>query len=366
MPIGDSELLLELRVPSPQLPEDLTVLLDIAAGPYRIVKRSDSMVEFERFDSYYQGAPAIRRVSIKTFDTPRSAWASLLRGELDMVYDVPADAVDFIRNDDVAVVSVPRAYQYQLVFDLQRGPFKSLQVRKALNMAVNRAALIEKALYGNAEPSAGPLYPKHWAYDSAVPAYSFDPLAASAILDTAGYPIARGNRTQAPARFRFTCLLPEGFPVWEKVALEVQRDLFNVGVDMQFKVVNLSEFSTRMSSGDFEAVFVSMSSGPTPSRPYVWWRSARRFKGKNIFGYENEEAERQFEVLLRSTNEAAIRSASSALQRVFHEDPPALFIAWDKRARAISRRFNWPTDVDPMFFLWKWTVTPTHGDTSSQ
>jgi hypothetical protein len=77
----------------------------------------------------------------------------------------------------------------------------------------------------------------------------------------------------------------------------------------------------------------------------------------NVFGYENEEAERQFEVLLRSTNEAAIRSASSKLQRVFYDDPPAIFIAWDTRSRAISRRFDWPDEGDPMFSLWKWTVT---------
>jgi len=356
IPMGTSELLLELRAPSPRLPEDLTVLLDIPAGPYRVVKQSDSAVEFERFESYFQGTPAIQRVLIKTFDTPRTAWASLLRGELDMVYDVPADAVDFIRNENVDVVSIPRPYQYHLVFNFHRGPFKSSQVRKALNMAVNRTALIEKALYGGAEPSAGPLYPKYWAYDSMGPTYSFDAVAASSLMDAAGYRITQGDRTKPPARFRFTCLLPRDFPVWEKVALEVQKDLFNVGVDMQFHVVTLDEFSDRIRSGDFEAAFISMSSGPTPSRPYVWWRSARRFKGGNVFGYENEEAERQFEVLLRSTNEAAIRTASSKLQRVFYDDPPAIFIAWDKRARAISRRFRWPDDVDPMFFLWKWTV----------
>ena len=77
-----------------------------------------------------------------------------------------------------------------------------------------------------------------------MPAYSFDPVAASSLLDAAGYRIAQADRTKAPARFRFTCLLPEDFPVWEKAALEVQRDLFNVGVDMQFNVVTLDEFST--------------------------------------------------------------------------------------------------------------------------
>jgi len=366
IPVGDSELVLELRTPSPRLPEDLTVLLDIAAGPYQVVTESDSAIEFRRFDSYYQGVPGIPGVTIKAFDTPRTAWAALLRGELDMVYDVPADAIEFIRNENVEVVSIPRAYQYQLTFNSRGGPFKSPLVRKALNMAVDRASLIERVLHGAGEASAGPLYPKYWAYDSGLPKYSFDPATASTLLDAAGYRVTRTSPSAAPSRFRFTCLLPKNFTVWERVALEVQRDLVAIGVDMQFKVLDPDEFGKRIENGQFEAVFGSMISGPTPSRPYIWWRSARRFKGNNVFGYENEEAERQFQVLLRSTNDAAIRSASSKLQKVFYDDPPAIFIAWDKRARAISRRFKWPADGDPMFSLWKWTLASDSRVTSTQ
>ena len=62
-------------------------------------------VVLERFDDYYLGAPQIRRVVIRPFDTLRTAWASLLRGEVDMVTDVPPEAVEFVRNDDVEVIS---------------------------------------------------------------------------------------------------------------------------------------------------------------------------------------------------------------------------------------------------------------------
>jgi hypothetical protein len=127
---------------------------------------------------------------------------------------------------------------------------------------------------------------------------------------------------------------------------------------MQFKVVPLQEFTTLVFSGRFEAAFIDMISGPAPSRPYIWWRSGRHFKGMNVFGYENEEAERQFEILLRTVNEAGIRSATSRLQRILYDDPPAVFVAWDARARAINRRFVIPNDYrDPMWTLWKWTVS---------
>jgi ABC-type transport system substrate-binding protein len=161
-------------------------------------------------------------------------------------------------------------------------------------------------------------------------------------------------------RFRFTCLIPRDFAVWERIALEVQRDLFNVGVDMQFEVVPLNEFGKLVFGGRIEAAFVNMISGPTPSRSYMWWRSAVKFKGAyNTFGYENADAEALYDVLISSTNEAAIRSATAKFQRVFFDDPPALYVAWDTRTRAIHRRFRVPdNERDPMWALWKWTIAP--------
>ncbi len=40
-----------------------------------------------------------------------------------------------------------------------------------------------------------------------------------------------------------------------------------------------------------------------------------------------------------------------------HDDPPALFLAWSARARAISSEYEFPQEegVDPMFTLWRWT-----------
>ena len=357
IPQGPTELLLELATPSPLLPDDLTMLLDIPAGPYRKTGQTGAKQTFERFENYYQGLPSIPRMTIEPVDTLRNGWARLLRGELDMVYDVSADAVEFVRNEDIDVVSVPRWYQYQLTFNSAKAPLNSPAVRRALNMAIDRRRLVEKVLNGRGEPAAGPLYPKYWAYDPTVPEYPFDPAGAAAILEEAGYPVRQTSDKMAPSRLRFTCLLPQNFTVWERMALEVQRDLIDIGVDMQFKVVPFTEFNEMIGTRQFEAALIDMISGPTPARIYTFWRSAREFRGRNVFGYENVEAERLFTTVMRSRNDAAVRSATSRLQRVLRDDPPALFLAWDTRVRAVSRRFVLPDDSrDPILTLWKWSV----------
>jgi peptide/nickel transport system substrate-binding protein len=363
IPDGPNELLLELARPSALLPEDLTVVVDVPAGPYRPVPSKEGTIELERFDKYFLGTPSIPRLTLRPFDTLRTAWSTLLRGELDMVYDVPADTIEFIRNDDVQVRAVPRWYQYLVAFNSARGPLRSPMVRRALNLAVNRQALLDQVLNGAGSISTGPIWPRYWAYDSSIQGFTFDPAEADALLTEAG--LARydegDGENSPPARLRFVCLIPENFSVWEQVALNVQRDLFEIGVDMQFKVVPFSEFNTLIGNGEFDAVMLDAISGPTPSRPFMLWRSARTFQGTyNVFGYENPEAERSFEVLRSSINEAAVRSATRRLQRLMAEDPPALFLAWNERARAMRRNIFVPDSDRPdvMWTLAGWSRQP--------
>lgn len=363
--IGERQVVFDLSQPSAFLPEDLELPLShggpfVGTGPYKVVKNDPTGIELERFPKYYLGTPGIARVTVKPFETLRTAWTSLLRGEVDMVTDVPPDVVEFISNDDVRVVSYGRRYQYVVAFNSRKSPFDSALVRRALNTAIDRNALIQGILRGHGLPSTGPLWPKHWAYDNSIATYRFDPGLATSLLNSAG--LKADNRTDGPrARLKFTCLIPENFSVLERVALDVQKQLYAVGVDMQFEVVSSKEFNQRIGEGRFDAILIDMISGPSVGRSYIFWRSAHRLpKGLNVFGYENVEAERLFDIMRTSTNEIAIQSAFARLQQVFLDDPPALFLSWNERSRAVGRDFQIVQDpqrdpADPVYSIWRWT-----------
>ena len=152
------------------------------------------------------------------------------------------------------------------------------------------------------------------------------------------------------------------------MGLEIQKQLYAVGVDMQFQVVPIDEYDALIREGRFEAVLLDSISGPTIDRAYIFWHSAKKTRGINVFGYENPEAERLFDILRTSTNDGAIRSAVRGLQRVFVDDPPALFLAWNERARAVRRDFRIPEEPgrDPIQTLWRWTPAPPQVLTASR
>jgi peptide/nickel transport system substrate-binding protein len=361
---GDREVIFDVQQPSAFLPEDLELPLSlgngVGTGPYRVVKTGNSEILLERFDKYHRGAPQIRTVTIRPFQTLRTAWTSLLRGEIDMVSDVPPEAIEFISGNDIRVLSFTRRYQYIVAFNSRSPKFRSSAVRRALNVAIDRQRLIKTILNGHGMPATGPLWPKHWAFDDGVAPYRFDPALARSLLRQSSVAVAADVSTRPPARLRFVCLIPANFTVLERIALEVQRQLYAIGVDMQFEVVAVENYNARVRAGRFEATLIDLISGPTPERPYLFWRSARRFKGLNVFGYENDEADRIFDALRMSSNEAAVRSATSRLQQVMLDDPPAIFLAWNERTRAVRRNFRIIQEpgrdpVDPVYTIWRWT-----------
>lgn len=360
---GALQLVFTLSRPSALLPEDLELPLEIGTpaigtGAYRVMSSEPGKITLQANEDYYLGAPRIRQLIVQPFPALRTAWSSLLRGEVDMVTEVPPDAVEFVANNDVRVVSFARRYQYIVAFNSRVPPFDKPAVRRALNLAIDRDALVRDVLKGRGQPAVGPLWPQHWAYDASAGSIGFDPALAESLLDASGMP-ERPSAVGPRARMRFTCLIPANFSLVERLALSIQKQLYDVGVDVQFEVVSGEELDSRVRSGRFDAILLDIVGGPTFGRAYMLWGSTKNFQGLNVFGYENAEAERLFGVLRTTTSEGAVRSAARGLQRVLLDDPPALFLAWTERSRAVRRDFEIVRDAqrdppDPLYSIWRW------------
>ncbi len=337
---------------------------EVTTGPFRVVGRSPAEVELVANTAYYLGRPSIDRLLIRSFPTLRMAWASLLRGEVDALHAVARDVVEFVSNDQVRIYPYRRSRQYLIAFNASRPALAMPVVRRALNAAVDRDALIRTVLHGAGQPSSGPLWPDHWAYDRSISHYTFERSLAAATLDAAGLRpgSAPAGSGRLAARLRFTCLVPKDLAELERLALHVQKQLYDIGVDMQLESVTLEEYDRRLRSSSFDAAIIDMWSGPSFTRPYLFWRSPAGFRGLNVFGYHNTEADRWFDALRHAPDDGAYRAAAGQLQRTLLDDPPALFLAWNEQARAVSRRFTVAGDPgsDVLRRLRQWHLNPEY------
>jgi peptide/nickel transport system substrate-binding protein len=343
--VSDNEIEISQKRTSPFLPESLDILIEkpgakgVGTGPFSLSAGPDGM-EMQANHAYYLGRPTIERIVMRSYPTVRSAWADMLRGQVDMLYEVGLDALDSLQaSSRVSVYTFPRPYAYAIVLNIRRPLFRAAEVRRALNQAVDRGQLIREALYNHGTPADGPVWPHHWAYNTTFPAFQHDPLAASQALK---------------GRPHFTCIFPEG-ALFERLALAVQQQLATVGVDMQIKAVPLDELVTRVrESHDFDAALFDAQLGPNLFRPYQWWHSDGP---SNVGGFSSRKVDAALDTIRYAVNDAEYAAGVLDFQRAIIDDPPAVFLAWGERVRAVSRRFEIPVerdrDVLTSLRLWK-------------
>jgi peptide/nickel transport system substrate-binding protein len=340
--IGKDAVAIAFRERSPFLSESLEAPLQkangAATGPFK--PEPNSPTELVANNSYYLGQPNIQRIKVESFPSIRTAWAELLRGQIDMLYEVGTDALPSLQSSNtVTVFTVNRRYQYVIALNPKVPALAPAAVRRALSLSVDRPALVSAALNGFGVASQGVIWPRHWAVQAGLPRFEFDPAAASAML-------------KRPIHFR--CLIPPD-AMYERIGLEVKRQLSAVGVEMDLEQVSFDELNQRGAKGEYDAMLIEAMSGPTLFRPYVFWHSTGAFNWGH-FGTGTSDA--ALDRVRNAQSEAEYRDAVAGLQQTFMDDPPAIFLAWSQRARAVSKRFIVPAaepgrDILSTLRLWK-------------
>jgi peptide/nickel transport system substrate-binding protein len=269
----------------------------------------------------------------------------MLRGEVDYLHDVSRDAADFVEaQSNVGTYSYLAPYYLPIVFNLRHPVLRQVEVRRAINEAIDRQQIVKVAMRGRAVPADGPLWPHFWAMSAASPTYTFNREAANIRLDAAGFPVRPPvDAAKMAQRFHFTCLYWNEGPQYERIALVVQRQLFEVGIDVEMKPVPMTDLLAKMGTGDYDAVMMQLSSGRALDWIDRFWHSRNQSQG--LMSHYSSADDVLDRLRLADTDDETRRGVAE-LQRVLHDDPPAAFLVWLMNARAASRRFDVGAEAD--------------------
>jgi peptide/nickel transport system substrate-binding protein len=336
------------RRPSPLLVEAFEVSIrkpgktTVGTGPF-VLAGTASEPEIRANTDYYLGRPIIDRIVVTNFPRGRSAWAEMLRNNIDMLYDVGPDAAPSLQQaTTVSTFNFTRPYQYVVALNVHLPKFKSAAIRRALNMAIDRSQLVHEGFEDQAIPSSGLVWPQNWALGQDSKRVVSNPLLAAETLKSTG--------------LQFNCLVPTDY---ERIALVVQKQLAAVGVTMKVEAVAPDRAVQALNSSAFEAVILDLVGGPSPLRLYELWHSGGTI---HFEGIGSAELDSTLDQIRHAGSEIEYRRAITNLQSVTIEDPPAIYLAWGQRARAVTKRFAVPPsdpgrDILATLRLWK-PVTP--------
>ena len=179
----------------------------IGTGPYRFVSfRAGDRIELARNDSYWGPAEPWSRVSYRMITNDSARLAAVLAGDVDVIDQVPSADIERVRRE--RRVDLAEALGARLIFlgpdfsrrdapvftsdhegrPLAANPLVDLRVRRALSLAIDRAALAERVMERTARPAGQWLPAGLPGHNPAVAPPPHEPETARRLLAEAGYP----------------------------------------------------------------------------------------------------------------------------------------------------------------------------------
>jgi peptide/nickel transport system substrate-binding protein len=365
--VGPLDFVIHTRRPSSILIDALCSNISInaldgsATGSFRLISTDKESAHLEAFTGDARTPSSVDQVDVRLYPSGRNAWSAMMRGDIDVLYDVSPEALEFVeQSSQMQLKSFLKPFVYMLGFNLRHPLLRSREVRQALNAAVNRDDIVKTVFRGHGMAAKGPIWPRYWTYDEQLAPFRYAPTEAQKLLENAGLPMQRSTDQHMPSRLRFTCLVPTG-DRYERMGLMLQRQLADAGIDMQLEPVPMRSLLTRLQTGQYDA-FLFETAAASLGWTYAFWHSPEPPSPVLVdHGYTGANA--ALDQVLVARNDDDLRAASSKLQRVMMDDPPAVFICWRETARAVSTRFALPVlnDRDVMKTLPQWQLLAPPG-----
>lgn len=239
----------------------------IGSGPFVLhsYSREQSAV-FVRRDDYHwapavtrhQGAAYLARIELNIVPEAMVRYSALATGQDDFTLEAPAQNAAAIRaNAELVFSSRIRKGNpsRSLTFNTERAPFDDVRVRKAFTQAIDREGLAWIVGFGEFQVKSDFLAVNTRYYDPAfATALPFDPAAAAALLDEAGWSArdSDGFRVKDGKRLRASLAFTESAAFPGTAAVAIQSDLAKVGVQLELNVLPLLPAMELRYRGDFD------------------------------------------------------------------------------------------------------------------
>jgi dipeptide transport system substrate-binding protein len=219
---------------------ELLNLEPIGTGPFTFVSyQPDSVIRYAAHEGYWGRKPNIDNLifSITTDATTRQL--KLKAGQCDVApYPNPSD-IDALRSDTKLQVMEQDGFNIgYLAYNTTQSPFDRIEVRKALNMAINKKAIMESVFQGAGTIAKNPIPPTMWSYNEDVEDDPYDPDQAAMLLKSAGISGLKMKIWAMPVQRAYN-------PNARRMAELIQADFKDVGIEVEIVSYEWGEYLKR-------------------------------------------------------------------------------------------------------------------------
>ncbi len=293
----------------------------VGTGPFKFQRwRKGASVTLVRNNDYWGTRPALDQINFIFIPDPTAAFAALMAGDVDGFSNYPA-------AENLALIE--RDQRFQIVFGAGEGemlvavnnakpPFDDIRVRRALNHAIDKQAVIDAGLFGYGTPLGSHFSPHHPAYIDLSNRYAYDPAKARRLLAEAG--VGDG--------FALTLTLPP--PAYARRGGEiVAAQLEAVGIDVTIRNLEWAQWLEQVFSNKAYDLTIVSHTEPLDIDIYA--------RDDYYFQYKNDNFSRIITQLRETSDTAQRNDLYGKAQRILADDAVNVWIASSPKVAVWSR-----------------------------
>lgn len=162
--------------------------MPVGTGPFVFVGyQQDAVIRYKKNADYWGGAPKIDDLVFAITTDAAVRYQKLKAGECHLMpYPNAADVETMKPDPALTVIEQEGLNVAYLAYNTTQAPFDKVEVRKALNKAINKQAIVDAIFQGMATPAKNPIPPTMWSYNDKVEDDTYDLDAAKKMLEEAG------------------------------------------------------------------------------------------------------------------------------------------------------------------------------------
>lgn len=292
----------------------------VGTGPFKFMGyQKDAVIRYVANDEYWGQRPKIDNLVFAITPDASVRMQKLQAGECHiMPYPAPADIAALKADSNLTVMEQPGLNVAYMAYNTTLPPFDKPEVRKALNMALNKQAMVDAVFQGMGQVAKNPLPPTMWSYNDAVTDDAYDPEAAKKMLADAGVTDLTMDIWAMPVQRPY-------MPNARRAAEMFQEDLSKVGVKSNIVSYEWGEYLKKSGEKDRTGAVIlgwTGDNGDPDNFLGVLLSCDAADKGANRAFFCNEEFDAILAKARETTDQAERTKLYEEAQVMFKEQAP--------------------------------------------
>ena len=298
----------------------------VGSGPFKFVSfdQSQNIVELAAHTDYWEGAPKVAKLRLKTVPDANSLQAELQSGGVDMAplpNNLSPDTINSLgKNSNLKVEQFKGSNIDYLGLNTQSAPLDKVKIRQAIGYGIDREKIIKELLFGQAVIAHSILPEESWAYNAGTK-YSFDPTRAKQLLQEAGY-------KNEPIKFKFSA----GNAAVSQYAQVIQNALKEIGLNVEIETLEGNVMRQQLALGQFQmntGRWIGGNQDPIFLKDLFWSGAipGEKVKCCNRSRYSNSEFDKIIEEAINATDRERAKDSYLKAQEIVSNEVP-LFPLW--------------------------------------